>query len=168
MKKKNQKAATGEKKNSLLVILLMLIAVGGCALAGYTFYEMKNLRGQVAGNSKVASGGKSAEVVAPIYVPMDTFTVSLKPEGEDLDRVLYVGITLRVNDEQSKKLAEQFLPDIRSRLFILLSHQTAKSLSTEEGKSNLIGIIKKELGKPVSPHQNIFVSDVLFNAFILR
>lgn len=168
MKKKNQKTASGEKKNSLLVILLMLIAIGGCALAGYTFYEMKNLRGEVAGNRKTSTDEKPAEVVAPIYVPMDTFTVSLQPQEEDLDRVLYVGITLRVKDEQSKVLAEQFLPDIRSRIFILLSHQTAKSLSTEEGKNNLVGMIKEELMKPVSPHQNILVSDVLFNAFILR
>ncbi|WP_312629466.1 flagellar basal body-associated protein FliL [Scandinavium sp.] len=170
MTKKNQKAAAGGKKNSLLVILLMFVAIAACGLASYTFYEMKSLQSNVAGNKQNDNNNnrKSADNETPLYVPMETFTVSLQPDGDDQDRVIYIGLTLRVKDEHSKTLAEKYLPEVRSRIFILLAHQAAKELSTEVGKKQLIDKIKEVISKPVASHQSIYVNDVLFNAFILR
>lgn len=168
MTKRNQKVKTGEKKNSLVVVLLIFIAVIACAMAGYTFYEMKHLRHSIAGNKKTEVSNKHVETEAPIYVPMETFTVSLQPDDDSAERVIYIGLTLKLKDENSKSLVEKYLPDLRSRVYILLSHQQANVLATDEGKKQLIKKIKETLSTPVAQHQNILLSDVLFNAFILR
>ncbi|QLK62413.1 flagellar basal body-associated protein FliL [Enterobacteriaceae bacterium Kacie_13] len=166
MSKKNQKSSGGGKKSSLAMIFMMLIAVGACALAGYTLYEMKNMKsGAVGETSHVA---KESAPVMPVYVPMDTFTVSLLPSAKDTDRVLYIGLTLRVKDDNSKLIVEQYLPEVRSRLFILLANQTAEDISTDEGKSQLIEKIKNSVSNPLAPNHSAVVTDVLFNAFILR
>ena len=168
MTKKNQKVTGGEKKNSLVVILLMLITIIACAIAGYTFYEMKKFQHSITGNEKPEAVSHPAKTDTPIYVPMETFTVSLQPDDDNSERVIYIGITLKLHDEHSKKLVEKYLPDIRSRVYILLSHQQAKVLATDGGKQQLLDKIKESISKPVAQHQNILLSDVLFNAFILR
>ena len=166
MSKKNQKSSGGGKKSSLAMIFIMLIAVGACALAGYTLYEMKSMKSSTAGETTRVAKEKAP--VMPVYVPMDTFTVSLLPTTKDADRVLYIGLTLRVKDDNSKLVVEQYLPEVRSRLFILLANQTAEDISTDEGKSQLIEKIKKSVSNPLAPNRSAVVTDVLFNAFILR
>ncbi|MBU9854078.1 flagellar basal body-associated protein FliL [Rahnella bonaserana] len=166
MSKKNQKASGGGKKSSLAILLMMLIAVGACALAGYTFYEMKNMK--AGAKDDAPAKVKNAAPAVPVYVQMDTFTVSLKPEANDSDRVLYIGLTLRVKDAESKSLLEEYMPEVRSRLLILLAHQTATDISSDEGKTGLTEKIKETVSKPLAPNHSAVVTDVLFNAFILR
>lgn len=166
MSKKNQKSSGGGKKSSLAMIFMTLITVGACALAGYTFYEMKNMKSGIVGEPKVAE--RNTTSVMPVYIPMDTFTVSLQPTPNDADRVLYIGLTLRVKDNSSKIIVEQYLPEVRSRLFILLANQTAENISTDEGKAQLIEKIKNTVSNPLAPNRSAEVTDVLFNAFILR
>lgn len=62
-----------------------------------------------------------------------------------------------------------YLPEVRSRLLLLLSRQSAAALSNEQGKQDLVKQIKAVLAPPLvqgQPQQ--VVNDVLFTAFILR
>ncbi len=62
-----------------------------------------------------------------------------------------------------------YLPEVRSRLLLLLSRQSAAALATEQGKQALVEQIKQALAPPLvkgQPPQ--VVDDVLFTAFILR
>lgn len=54
----------------------------------------------------------------------------------DADRVLYIGITLRLKDEATRSRLSEYLPEVRSRLLLLFSRQDAAVLATEEGKKN--------------------------------
>ena len=65
-------------------------------------------------------------------------------------------------------MLEKYLPEYRSRLFMLLTHQTYEDLATDEGKHRLMTNIKSELDKPLAFNQSIRVTDVLINEFILR
>jgi len=60
------------------------------------------------------------------------------------------------------------MPEVRSRLLILLAHQTATDISSDEGKTGLTEKIKETVSKPLAPNHSAVVTDVLFNAFILR
>ncbi len=165
--KKN--AASGEAKRSLLVILMVILALGACGFAGYTFWEMKKLKNQ----SLSQEGGATPKIkeltkVDPLYISLNTFTVSLKPTPEEGDRVLYLGVSLRLDDRQSQQTIEKFLPEYRSRLFMLLAQLTYEELITSEGKQKLIASIKNEVSKPLAFNQSAKASDVLFNEFILR
>lgn len=66
----------------------------------------------------------------PVFYALDTFTVNLG----DADRVLYIGITLRLKDEATRSRLSEYLPEVRSRLLLLFSRQDAAVLATEEGK----------------------------------
>ncbi|QLA68081.1 flagellar basal body-associated protein FliL [Enterobacter pasteurii] len=164
MSKKKQKTTEGGKKRSLIILLVLLVSLGACALAGYAFYEIKSIKKQVTKNEPQAAPAPAL----PVYVPLETFTVSLRPDSDEADHVLYIGLTIRVQNEESKKLLENFLPEIRSRLLILFSQQTSAMLATDEGKAKLIQEIKTVVSKPLAERQSVKVTDVLFNAFILR
>lgn len=166
MPKKNQNTVKSGKKRSFIILLILLLVVGVCALGGYTFLELRKLKSQVTHNTPASSA--PAESPAPIYFPLETFTVSLKPENENDDHVLYIGLTLRVQNAASKALLDKFLPEIRSRLLILFSRQVASGLATGEGKAQLINQIKETVSEPLTGQQRVLVTDVLFNAFILR
>lgn len=160
---KDKKNAAGNRKSTFLVALLLLVVAGVIGIGGYVYIELRKLKNHGIGGDSVA-----AVQHTPTYVPLDTFTVSLKPTDKEDGRVLYIGLTLRVKDNKSQDLVQQFLPEIRSRLLMLFSRQTAESLSTDAGKQRLIENIKQDINLPLGDNQIVMVTDVLFNAFILR
>lgn len=163
MSKRNKNDAGSGKKNTLVIFLLLLLVVGACGMAGYTFYEMNKMK-----KDDGAGEVKKVVVAVPMYIPLDTFTVSLKPVARQPDRVLYIGLTLRVKDDDAKALVEKFLPEIRSRLLMLFSQQTFDVLSTDEGKQHLTIKIKDAVNQTLAANHSAGVTDVLYNAFILR
>ena len=140
MSNKNKKVASGGGSRSLLMTFLFLTAVAAPAPVP----------------------------VEPLYASMNTFTVSLKPTANESDRVLYLGLSIRVEEQKSLTVLEKYLPEYRSRIFMLLTHQTYEDLATDEGKRHLITTIQNELNKPLAFNQSIRVTDVLINEFILR
>ncbi|CAK8743671.1 hypothetical protein SODG_006807 [Sodalis praecaptivus] len=100
---------------------------------------------------------------------LETFTVNVANPDNDLDRVLYVGLTLRLPNEETRKTFNDYLPLVRSRLLLLLSRQQASELACPLGKQGLIDKIKQTLAEPlVAGQPPQVVDDVLFTAFILR
>ena len=148
-----------KRKSSIWVILLVLIAVAASAGGGYSWWILHKSKPAVA----------KATPVAPVFMPLETFTVNLITPDNNLDRVLYIGLTLRLPDEFTRVELNNYLPEVRSRLLLLLSRQSADSLSNEAGKQRLVAEIKNVLSPPMVKGQpNQVVSDVLFTAFILR
>ncbi len=148
-----------KRKSSIWVILLVLIAVAASAGGGYSWWVLHKSKPTTA----------KAVPVIPVFMPLDTFTVNLITPDNNLDRVLYIGLTLRLPDDATRAKLNDYLPEVRSRLLLLLSRQSADSLSNEEGKQRLVGEIKNVLSPPMVKGQpNQVVSDVLFTAFILR
>ncbi|WP_040343261.1 MULTISPECIES: flagellar basal body-associated protein FliL [Brenneria] len=150
------------QKRSVWLILLIIVALAATAAAGAGWWLLHQ------------KNTATAEQVAPpppepVFMPLDTFTVNLVNADNDPDRVLYVGFTLRLPDEATRTRFNNYLPEVRSRLLLLLSRQNALSLASEQGKQQLIEEIKQVLSPPLIPGQpNQVVTDVLFTAFILR
>lgn len=147
-----------KKKRPILVILLVLIALGASGAAGYSWWLMQQ-----------PAEAKQLPPPAPVFMPLDTFTVNLVTPDNNPDRVLYIGLTLRLPDEEVRRRLNDFLPEVRSRLLMLLSRQEASQLANEQGKQQLVAQIKDVLSPPlVAGQPKQVVSDVLFTAFILR
>lgn len=145
------------KRSGRSIPILVFITLAACASAGYSYWHSH----QVAADDKA----QQRVVPSPVFYALDTFTVNLG----DADRVLYIGITLRLKDEATRSRLSEYLPEVRSRLLLLFSRQDAAVLATEEGKKNLIAEIKTTLSTPLvagQPKQD--VTDVLYTAFILR
>ncbi|WP_167852442.1 MULTISPECIES: flagellar basal body-associated FliL family protein [unclassified Escherichia] len=152
-----------KSKGRIALTSLAFIIAGTCF--GYTWTQL----GKIKNNIK-SSGieQRIGEIEEPIYTPLDTFTVSLKPGADGTEHVLCVGLTLSLKDPRSQELLRRSIPVVRSRLLMLFSQQMMESLSTDEGKKQLIQKVEKELAKPLSGKQTVKVTDVLFNVFILR
>lgn len=152
------------RKRSILIPVLLIVTLAACSVAGYAVWRMMNKHeGDKPGAAKVEPPA------APVFFALDTFTVNLVNPDNDPDRVLYVGFTLRLPDEATRGRLSDYLPEVRSRLLLLLSRQSAAALATEQGKQELVAQIKQVLAPPlVTGQPSQVVNDVLFTAFILR
>lgn len=150
-------ALNKKSKRSIWIPLLVIITLAACATAGYSYWRMQQ--------KPTTAANEPPPPPAPVFFALDTFTVNLG----DADRVLYIGVTLRLKDEATRARLNEYLPEVRSRLLLLFSRQDAAVLSTEDGKQKLIAAIKETLSSPLvagQPKQD--VTDVLYTAFILR
>jgi len=163
MPTKPQTANTSARKWIILLILIVLIA---CAAAGYALWKLQGLK---AAASVQPPTPAQVTVPQPLFYPLEPFTVNLVESSSQEERVLYVGFTLRLTDQQTEQRLAQYLPEVRSRILLLLSHQQQAALQTEEGKLALTAQLKAILKPPFAaglPEQNI--ADILYTTFILR
>ncbi|HTJ99262.1 MAG TPA: flagellar basal body-associated FliL family protein [Bordetella sp.] len=106
-------------------------------------------------------------VPAPIFVPITPFTVTL--QSADRERIVHVAMTLRVADEQSRQRIEKYMPEVRSRVLMLLSAQTPESVQSPQGKVDLANALMKTVNKPFTPlPDGQYVTDVLFTEFVVQ
>ncbi|MBP2167159.1 flagellar FliL protein [Erwinia toletana] len=158
-------AKAKSRKRSIMIPLLLVVTLAACSAGGYAVWRMMHKPADTAD----AAAEKQEPPAAPIFLALDTFTVNLVNADNDPDRVLYVGFTLRVPDDETRRRMNDYLPEVRSRLLLLLSRQNAAALANEQGKQDLMTQIKQVLAPPLvkgQPPQ--VVNDVLFTAFILR
>ncbi|QTF07981.1 flagellar basal body-associated protein FliL [Brenneria izadpanahii] len=158
----SEQALTSGRKRSIWLVVLIVIALLTAIAGGAAWWFLYK-------PADTAQTQKVTPPPAPVFMPLDTFTVNLQNPDNDLDRVLYVGFTLRLPDEATHQQLSNYLPEVRSRLLLLLSRQNSASLSTEQGKQQLVEEIKQVLAPPLVPGQaEQTINDVLFTAFILR
>lgn len=75
-----------KRKSSIWLILLVLVAIAASAGGGYSWWLLHK------------SKPTNTQIVAaiPVFMPLETFTVNLITPDNNLDRVLYIGLTLRL------------------------------------------------------------------------
>jgi flagellar FliL protein len=152
-------AAPAKKSNKKLFIILgavvVLLAGGG---AGAWFFTHNSHSG---GEHDV----KAEPPKAPVYLPLDTFTVNLQG-GE---QYLQTDITLQVADEAQIESIKLHMPRVRSRLLTLLSSKHAENLATADDKKKLAQEILAQMKQPFDPKgKPQQVVDVLFTTFVIQ
>ncbi|ASK20969.1 MULTISPECIES: flagellar basal body-associated protein FliL [Halomonadaceae] len=155
-------ASGGSKKLLWIMIVLVLLSSAGAAAAIYLVLDQRG------GNAENDEAQQKIEHVAPVFTRIDPFTVNLADDRYG-SRLLYTGITLRVGDEQSKAIIEEHMPQVRSRLLILLSGKQANELTSTEGKEALAQAIINRLSVPLTENQPpLDLREVLFTEFIVQ
>ena len=139
-------ASGGSKKLLWIMIVLVLLSSAGAAAAIYLVLDQRG------GNAEHDETLQKIEHVPPVFTRIDPFTVNLADDRYG-SRLLYTGITLRVGDEQSKAIIEEHMPQVRSRLLILLSGKQANELTSTEGKEALAQAIINRLNVPLTENQ---------------
>ena len=115
----------------------------------------------------VAPSATPIAVPAPIFVPIEAFTVTL--QNAETERIMHVGLTLRVSDEQTRTRLEKYMPEVRSRILMVLSAQSPTGVQTQQGKNDMVAAIKQAVNRPFSPlPDGQYVTDVLFTAFVVQ
>lgn len=176
----------------LMILVLLLVAA---ASAGATWFIAQRMQpqggapvqlgvGQTAGQpgqpgqpgapgpqatptTFVAPPTTPAAVPAPIFVPIEAFTVTL--QNADTERIMHVGLTLRVSDEQTRIRLEKYMPEVRSRILMVLSAQSPTGVQTQQGKTDMANAIKQAVNRPFAPlPDGQYVTDVLYTAFVVQ
>jgi len=140
----------------LVIAVAVVLALGGAAGAYFYF-------------GRAAGPAHPAEPVAEkaIFVPMEPITVNVQSEGRA--RFLHVGLILKVNSEPAKTKLVDLMPELRSRVLLLLSNRAADTLVTAEDRTRLAGEVLKELNRePAANEAFVKVAGVSFNSFVVQ
>ncbi|WP_404472495.1 flagellar basal body-associated protein FliL [Vreelandella venusta] len=153
--------SSGSKKLLWIMIILVVLSSAGAAAAIYMVLDQRG----------GTEGGEIQQVVereTPVFTRIEPFTVNLADDRYG-SRLLYTGITLLVGNEQSKTIIEEHMPQVRSRLLILLSGKQASELTSTEGKEELAQAIIGRLNVPLTENQPpLDLREVLFTEFIVQ
>lgn len=144
------------RKKLFLIGAVALAVLGGGAGAWYFTQQNSG-----------AHAAKPEPAKLPVFVNLEPFTVNLQPDSEE--QYLQVALTLQVTDEAQTELIKLHMPQVRSRLLLLLSSKKASEISTVEGKNHLASEIIAQVKQPFTPKtapQN--VSGVFFTSFVIQ
>lgn len=152
-------AAVAPKSRGKLILLIVAIVllVSGAVGAGVYFFTASH------------SGPKPVKVPPPVFFPLEAFTVNLAPDQEGNQRYARVGLTLKLASEEQQKKVTDYLPEVRSRILLLLSSKRPDELGTVEGKRKLVAEIRAAVQKPfVKGVDSAEVNDVLLTDFVIQ
>ncbi len=146
----------GKSKKKLIVLLaLVLVVLGGGGGAAWYFMSPGDAHKEA----------KAEPPKAPVFLPLDTFTVNLQG-GESY---LQADITLQVTDQAQVDILKLHMPRVRSRLLTLLSSKHPDDLVTPEHKLRLALEIMDQVKQPLYPDgEPQLVDDVLFTSFVIQ
>jgi flagellar FliL protein len=154
--------AGGKSKKKLIVIGVAAIVLLGAVGGGAAMFLSK--KGGAA-SQKEHKAAEPAKI--PVFVPLEPFTVNL--QAENGDKYLQVTMTLQVPDEEQMNLIKANMPQVRSRLLMLLSSKDSTEILTGEGKEKLIQQIEKEVDEPFTPKgEPQKVTGVFFTSFVVQ
>ncbi len=144
-----------KSKKKLFVILGALVVLLGGGGAGAWYFL----------GSSASKEAHEEPAKAPIFLPLETFTVNL----QDGEQYLQLDITLQLTDPAQVDLLKLHMPRIRSRLLSLLSSKRADELITTEDKKKLTQEILAQVKQPLSPKgKPQQVDDALFTSFVIQ
>lgn len=153
-------AQRGALSRSMLA--LMAVTVLGVSATAIT-YLITNRNAPMSANATMVAPAPPK----PIFFVLEPFTVTLvTPHTE---RLLHVGITLKVANEASRQRLANYLPVVRSRVLMLLSDQKVDELHSAQGKRDLANAIRRVTSEPMDGYyESQDVIDVLFTAFVVQ
>lgn len=158
------KSASGNGNNTLKILLfaIVLIAIS----VGTTLFLKDRIQFNTA-NADTAGSSQPMVVPDPLFTSLEPFTVSLR--DRDGSRVVYVGITLRIDDEASGRMLTTYMPEVRDRVLATLTGQSTLQIQAPNGREILADQLLRELSKPYQPNPlGPRISRVLFTAFVVQ
>ena len=151
-----------KKSNKKLVIMLaaVLLLAGGGGGAAWYFMGHKSEGG-------AEKHAKEEKPKPPVFVVMEPFTVNLQSDGTE--QFLQVAFTLQAATNEEVDLIKTYMPQVRSRLLVLLSSKHAAEINTPAGKKALGAEIAAAVNQPFTPAgKKQEVSDVFFTSFVIQ
>ena len=157
-------AAPAKKSRKMLFIIVGAVLVLASGGAGAWFFLQKGADHDDKEKEKAEKAEKSAP---PVFALLEPFVVNLQPE--DGEKYLQVAMTLQVKDDEQTELLKLHMPEVRSRLLLLLSSKKGSEISTSEGKTRLsqeiVAQVKVPFGGRTEPQG---VTSVFFTSFVIQ
>lgn len=141
-----------------LMLVVVAAVLGGSAFAAWSYFK------------PAAHPDQAAHEAAkpPVFIVVEPFTVNLTP-GDAGDQYLQIALTVQVADQAQVERIKLYMPQVRSRILMLLSSKKASEISSVEGKKKLSDDIIAQLKLPFAPQSAPqVVSDVFFTSFVIQ
>lgn len=173
------------KKLLFIIIGVLVLALAGAAAAFILLKKNAAEDGEEVEEEPVAAVHKVDPKHPPTYLPLDSMVVNLADPGGN--RFAQLGITLKLQDEETATAIKSRMPSIRNGILILISQRTAEELLSINGKQELmtdiVRAISDEMGyemeepedesgkKPTKKRRRVPpnpVQEVLFSGFLVQ
>ncbi len=152
--------AAPKSKKKLIIIIAAVVLLAGGGGAGWFFTHQKS-------DHKKEEAKHEEPAHAPVFVPLEAFTVNLQPDPDE--KFLQLELSLQVKTPEEAEAIKAQMPAIRSRLLMLLTSKQATDISTSEGKKILTDEIVAEVKKPFSPEgKPQEIMGVFFTSFVIQ
>ncbi len=100
----------------------------------------------------------------PVFVELEAFTVNLAG-----DRILQAGVTLQVKDAKDSEQIKLYMPQVKSRMLLLLSSKAIDELQSPNGKQALAIDIAASLKQAYAPDlPPPAISGVYLTSFVIQ
>lgn len=147
------------KKKLILMLLAVVLLAGGGAGGAWFFLGHKAPAGE--------QHAKVEPVKPPVFLVMEPFTVNLQSDGGE--QFLQAAFTLQVGTAEQVDQLKVYMPQVRSRLLLLLSSKKAAEINTAEGKKKLNQEIIAAVRQPFTPGAKPQeISDVFITSFVIQ
>ena len=151
-------AKEGKKKSPIILILLVVIVLLAAGGGGAAFYFYKQAQHPAA-----------PVIPPPVFFALDPFTVNLASDDSDDSHYLHIGLTLKLPDPEAEHQLTTYLPEIRSRIILLLSSHKAADLATTEGKNSLAKDLRATIDQPFARDgKSVKIDSVLLTDFVIQ
>ena len=101
------------------------------------------------------------------FLPLEPFTVNLQSDAGD--KYLQITMTLEVEGEEQAGLIKANMPQVRSRLLLLLSSKDANEIISVDGKEKLVQEIVEKVSQPFAAKgEPQKVNAVYFTSFVVQ
>jgi flagellar FliL protein len=151
-----------KSKKMLFIIIGVILALALGGGAAYYFLVVK-------------AGDKSAESSKPkvpeiqVFVPLEIFTVNLRPEPGEPQQYLQTMINLQVPSDEAAAALKGRMPELRNRILFILTNKKASEITSVDGKNALIAEITEQVQKPFSGSEaEQKITGVYFTSFIIQ
>jgi flagellar protein FliL len=140
--------AKGKKKLIIIIAVALLVVLGGGGAAlmmmkGKAAAEAEEGADDAAPAKKTAA--KRDPKAAPVFVPLDPFTVNLA--DRNADRYAQIAVTLELNDPTLEPQIKTYMPAIRNNVLLAMADRTAEELLARDGKEKLARRIMRETSR---------------------
>ena len=166
-----KKKKKGGRLKIALLLTLLLVCAGGAAW--YFLGDKLSAEADkplAARSEKGTKGAKTKPVSSepPVFLALDPFTVNLQYD-EASPQYLQVGLSIKLADETSIETLKLYMPEIRSRILLLLSSKRADDITTPEGKNKLSAELITEIAQPLAGRVSAkALLGVLFTSFLVQ
>ena len=149
--------AKSGKLKKILIIAIGAIVLLGAGAGGAYFFLGKN-----------HGAAKPAPEPPPVFFPLESLTVNLQSDDGTM-HYLRAGLTLKLKDEKVQLLVTEHMPEVRSRVLLLLSGKRPDDLATVDGKKQLAGELRAAVETAASSAEKpVRVEEVLFTEFVVQ
>lgn len=141
-------APKSKKKLIIIIAVVVLLVIGGAA----AWFLTKDKGADTDAEGK-ADAPKAESKEEPKFISLDSFTVNLqREEGAEADQYLQLNVSLKILDSALEDKVKGVLPEIRSKINLLLSSKRASEIVTIVGKKKLALDIATEANNVLGFH----------------